>query len=271
MSKATRLFVLLGGFFIANALIAEFIGVKIFSLEKTFGFAPVNLQFFGIGDLSFNLTAGVLLWPVVFVMTDVINEYYGRKGVRLLSFLAAGLIAYAFVMFYLAIGLEPAGFWPTSHLDSLDNESARAALSLDVGNYNTAYRLVFGQGLWIIVGSLVAFLVGQFVDVFVFHRIKRLTGERRIWLRATGSTLVSQWIDSYIVLLIAFYIGAGWDLSLVLAIGTVNYIYKFAMAVLLTPLIYLAHYVIDGFLGEELATKLKSAAHAGANYETDLT
>ncbi len=80
MQKQTRLFIILGGFFVANALIAEFIGVKIFSLEKSLGLSPVNLSFLGNTDLSFNLTAGVLLWPVVFVMTDVINEYYGRKG-----------------------------------------------------------------------------------------------------------------------------------------------------------------------------------------------
>ena len=258
--KATRLFIVLGGFFVANALIAEFIGVKIFSLEKTFGIQPVAWQLFGFDDLSFNLTAGVLLWPIVFVMTDVINEYFGKKGVRLLSFLAAGLIAYAFVIFFVGIRLIPADFWPTSHLDGIADSLSRENLQLQVGNYNTAFRLVFGQGLWIIIGSLVAFLIGQLVDVLVFHRIKLLTGEKAIWLRATGSTLVSQFIDSYIVLFIAFYIGAGWSLSLVLAIGTVNYIYKFVMAIALTPLIYLAHYVIDRYLGEELATRMKESA-----------
>ena len=109
-----------------------------------------------------------------------------------------------------------------------------------------------------------AFLIGQLVDVFVFHRIKKWTGERRVWLRATGSTLVSQWIDSYVVLMIAFYIGAGWDITLVLAIGTVNYIYKFVMAVVLTPLIYLAHFAIDKFLGEPVASEMKAAAHGGS-------
>ena len=263
MSKATRLFILLGGFFIANALIAEFIGVKIFSLEESFGLSPVNLSFFGIEALSFNLTAGVLLWPVVFVMTDIINEYYGKQGVRLLSFMAAGLIVYAFIMFFFAIRLEPAGFWPTSHLDSIADPANREAFKMEVGNYNTAYRLVFGQGLWIIAGSLVAFLIGQFVDVFVFHRIKKWTGEKSIWLRATGSTLVSQWIDSYVVLLIAFYIGAQWDLKLVLAIGTVNYIYKFVMAVVLTPVIYAGHYLIEEYLGHDVAARMKAAAQAG--------
>jgi uncharacterized PurR-regulated membrane protein YhhQ (DUF165 family) len=261
LNKETRLFIVLGGFFVANAIIAEFIGVKIFSLEKTLGIKQAHLDLFGKDGLSFNLTAGVLLWPVVFVMTDVINEYFGRKGVRLLSFLAAGLISYAFIMCFLAIHLTPADFWPTSHIKPGLSEDAQTAIRTGVGDYNAAFKLVFGQGLWIIIGSLVAFLVGQIIDVFVFHRIKRATGEKAIWLRATGSTLVSQFIDSFVVLIIAFYIGADWTLSLVLAIGVVNYIYKFVMAIVLTPVIYLAHWIIDGYLGHEVAHRMRHEAH----------
>ena len=91
-NKAVTLFIILGGFFVANALVAEFIGVKIFSLERTLGIEPFQFSFFGEDNLGFNLTAGVLLWPVVFVMTDIINEYYGLKGIRFLSFLTVGLI-----------------------------------------------------------------------------------------------------------------------------------------------------------------------------------
>ena len=248
-TKKTNLFLALGGFFIANALIAEFIGVKIFSLEKTFGFNPVNWKIFGY-ELSFQMTAGVLLWPIVFIMTDIINEYFGTKGVRKLSYLAAGLIAYAFIMVSGAIGLTPADFWLVKDLGN--------GINLDM---NAAYNSIFGQGLWIIIGSLVAFLVGQLVDVYVFHYVKKKTGEKAIWLRATGSTLISQLIDSFVVLFIAFYIGAGWDIKLVLAICIINYIYKFTMAVVLTPLLYVAHAIIDRYLGKELAEKmLKEAA-----------
>ena len=93
--RATRLFVLLTGFFVCNAVIAEFIGIKIFALEETLGLAPFNWDLFGQTG-SLNFTAGVLLWPVVFVMTDVINEYFGRRGVRFISLLTVGLILYAF-------------------------------------------------------------------------------------------------------------------------------------------------------------------------------
>ncbi len=258
--KRTILFILLGGFFIANALIAEFIGVKIFSLEKSLGFSPLDLRIFGEESLSFNLTAGVLLWPVVFVMTDVINEYFGRRGVKILSYLAVALIIYAFVMFYLGIRLTPADFWPSSHIPASLPQEDQLLIKSKVSDYDYAFGLVFGQGLWIIVGSLVAFLIGQLLDVMVFQYIKRATGEKMVWLRATGSTLISQFVDSFVVLLIAFYIGAGWDLSLVLAIGVVNYLYKFVMAVILTPAIYLAHFLIDAFLGDAVAQEMKHQA-----------
>ena len=96
-NKLTRLFLILAGFIISNALIAELIGVKIFSVEKIFGLSPYQWEIFGVENIGLSMSAGVLLWPVVFVMTDIINEYYGVKGVKLLSYLTVGLILYSFV------------------------------------------------------------------------------------------------------------------------------------------------------------------------------
>ena len=253
-NKVNRLFLFLAGIFLTNAFIAEFMGVKIFSLEESLGFDSMNWSLFGVEGLGFNLSAGVLLWPVVFVLTDVINEYFGIRGVRLLSNAAVLLILYGFIMVYFAIALEPNDWWQYE-AGILDKDPTRHINDMDM-----AFRRILGQGLWIIVGSLIAFLIGQIVDVFTFHRIKKVTGEGKVWLRATGSTLVSQLIDSFIVLFIAFYIGADWDIVRVVAIGLVNYTYKFAMAILLTPLIYLAHFLIDKFLGEQLAHELKEKA-----------
>ena len=255
-NKPTRLFIILAGIFIANALIAEIIGVKIFSLEKTLGIPPLHVRLFG-NDLSVNLTAGVLLWPVVFIMTDIINEYYGMKGVRFLSYLTAGLIVFAFLVFYGAMKLAPADFFISSKQGS------------GVPDMSKAYNSVLGQGGFIIIGSLTAFILGQLIDVFVFHKIKKSTGEKRIWLRATGSTLVSQFIDSFVVLFIAFYIGTRvnasendfvWPFGLFIAVGLVNYIYKFLVAILLTPVIYLVHGWIENYLGHEMAAEMKKAA-----------
>jgi len=253
-SKGTKLFLFLGGFFVANALVAEFVGVKIFSVERTFGLEPSNWTILGIEGLGLNMTAGAILWPIVFVMTDIINEYFGQKGVRVLSYFTVMLILYAFFMIYFAIQLSPESWW--QNLSGLNEEDPSKSIS----NMQLAFSKIFGQGMWIIFGSIIAFLVGQIVDVVVFHKIKQVTGEKKIWLRATGSTLVSQFIDSFVVLFIAFYIGADWDLVRVLVIGMVGYTYKFSMAIILTPLIYIAHHFIEIYLGEELAEKLKADA-----------
>ena len=246
--KPTKLFVIFTAFFVANALIAECIGGKIFSLEKLFGLVPSSFTLFGQKALSFNLTCGVLLWPLEFVMTDIVNEFYGPKAVRRISYTAVALITYAFVMFYFAIGVPPADFWYGSGVKD------------GIPDMNKAFNGIFGQGMWIILGSLVAFLVSQIVDVTVFHKIKKYTGEKKMWLRATGSTLISQLVDSFIVLFIAFKIGKGWSWQLVLAICLVNYTYKFTMAVILTPLIYFVEKWIEKYLGHETTYKMKQAA-----------
>lgn len=247
--KERILFIILGGFFICNAVLAEIIGVKLFSVEEALGFEVANFSLLGEEGLSFTMTAGVLLWPAVFIMTDIINEYFGMRGVRVLSWLAAVLIAYAFIMVALARWLPPAGFWEFTTLED------GSAFSREM-----AFDTIFRQGMWIIVGSLVAFLIGQFLDVIVFHRLKKVTGERYLWLRATGSTLISQFIDSFVVLFIAFYIGGDLSLPRVIALGLVGYSYKFAVAILLTPILYLLHAVIDKWLGKELSQKMLAAA-----------
>ena len=252
-NKATRLFLVLGGFFIANALIAELMGSKLFSLEATLGLNPANLKFFG-ESFSFNLTAGVVLWPVVFIMTDIINEYYGPKGVRFLSYFTIVIIGYAFLMFLLGIELAPASFWQKDYYRGVPDS-------------NLAFAGIFGQSQAIIIASLIAFLVAQLLDVYVFHKIKKATGEGKVWLRATGSTLVSQFIDSFVVLFIAFYVAPRivgniepWSFTLVMAICIGNYLYKFAVAVIMTPVIYGVHALIDRYLGKDLAAEMKLAA-----------
>lgn len=249
--RPTKLFIGFAAFFVANALIAECIGGKIFSLEKVFGFDPVNLTLFGHSGLSFSLTCGVLLWPLEFVMTDIVNEYYGPKAVKRISYTAVALISYAFLMFYASIHIPYADWWPASKSEE------------GVPDMQVAFNGIFGQGMWIIAGSLVAFLVSQLVDVTVFQYIRKLTGENKVWLRATGSTLVSQLIDSFIVLAIAFKLGSDWTWTQVIAVGCVNYMYKFAIAILLTPVIYVAESAIERYVGKETAIRMKQSALAG--------
>ncbi len=248
LSRAQVLLVVLAGFFVANALLAEFVGVKIFALEATLGIDPWHWNLLGVAG-TLNFTSGVLLWPFVFILTDTVNEYFGRRGVRMISWLTVVFIVYAFLAAYVSIQLAPADFWVAANAD------------LGTPDIQRAYGQIFGQGLWTIGGSIVAFLAGQLIDVTIFYRIRRATGERYVWLRATGSTAVSQLIDSFVVLYIAFVIGPQkWPIPQFLAVGTVNYLYKMSAAIALIPLLYLMRRGIERYLGAETAAAMRAEA-----------
>lgn len=245
--KPAKLFLFMTSFFVANALIAECIGNKLFSLEALLGLPVRPFTLLGQEGLTYTLTCGVLLWPLEFVMTDIINEYYGPRAVRRISYIAVALIGYAFIAFFLAIHM-PAdkNFWTGSQQAS------------GVPDMQAAFTSIFGQSMRIIFGSLTAFLVSQVLDVWIFHRIKKVTGEKKVWLRATGSTAISQMVDSFIVLAIAF--GPLWGWQRVLAVGVINYSYKLTMAIVLTPVIYLVEHRIERYLGREETMQLKLEA-----------
>jgi uncharacterized integral membrane protein (TIGR00697 family) len=177
------------------------------------------------------MSLGILPWPIVFITTDLINEYFGEKGVKKLSLITAALIAYTFIL--LLIGLNI----PAVKGDGLITDDQFSA--------------VFGQSMWIIVGSITAFLVSQLIDVTLFHFLKNRTGEKMLWLRSTGSTIISQLFDSFIVLGIAFWLPGKINSETFVASAFTGYSVKLLIAIGLTPLIYLGHYLIDNYLGTE--------------------
>ena len=239
-SKLNKIFIFLTGIFITNAIVAEILGTKIFDISIF---------------KDFSLSVGVLIWPVVFITTDIINEYFGKKGVKRISYFTILLISYVFIIIFLSTKLTPNTYW--LNINQLDNNG-------NAFDINYAYNTIFLQSTGIIVGSIFAFLIAQILDVYVFQNLKRLTGGRFIWLRATGSTLISQLIDSFVVLMIAFYFlapeGKSWSISQVINVGIDNYTFKFFVAIMITPLIYLAHYIIDRYLGNNLSEKVKEIA-----------
>lgn len=246
--KLLNIYVLLSSFFIGNAILAEFIGVKIFNLERTLGFINSG------SEGKINLSIGVIIWPFVFITSDILNEYFGKKGVRRISFITAGIIAYASVIVAVGTSLAPADFWlKANNVDTYGN-------NFDI---NFAYTKIFRMGIGIIIGSIIAFLVSQLVDVYVFHYFKKITGHRFLWVRATGSTVISQLIDSYLILFIAFYLLGNWSIDRIFSVGTFQYLYKIAFAILLTPLIYLAHHYIDKYLGRDNSQKVIEKADEG--------
>ncbi len=239
-NKLNNIFIILTGIFITNAIIAEILGTKIFdfSLLK-----------------NFSLSVGVLIWPVVFITTDIINEYFGKSGVKKISYFTIILILYVFLIVFLSTKLTPNTYW--LNINSTDNSG-------NPFDIDYAYNTIFLQSTGIIIGSVFAFLIAQLLDVFIFQKIKKITKGKFIWLRATGSTLISQLIDSFVVLTIAFYFlapeGKEWSINQVFVVGFDNYTFKFFVAIIITPFIYLAHYLIDSYLGKDLAEKAKEQA-----------
>jgi len=245
--KLNKLFYILSGIFIANVILAELTGVKIFSLTSFLGIENWHLPFSGDAKLDLNMSVGILIWPFVFILSDIVNEYFGKSGVQRISILAAILVLYCSVIILISTKLPPAGFW--QELNGKD----QAGNPLDI---NFAYTVIFSQGISIIAGSITAFLLSQFVDVYTFHWIRKITGHKKLWLRATGSTIVSQLIDSFVILTVAFYIMGNWSITQVLQVGTMQYLYKVSFAILLTPLVYLFHYIIDKYLGVKKAEEV---------------
>lgn len=237
--KKSNLFFFLSLFFIGNALLAELTGAKIFDFGGLFSFfsrPEGNLPSL-LSDMS--MSVGVLIWPLVFITSDILNEYFGRQGVRRVSLITAGLILYALFFIILANHLPPAKFWLENNQTSPDGKP------FDI---NYAYKIVLGQGANIILGSITAFLLSQLIDAYTFHYLKRITRHRFLWLRATGSTVISQVIDSFVVLFMAFYLLGNWSLSQVLHVAILQYAYKVGLAILLTPVIYLMHWIIEKYL-----------------------
>ena len=226
------LFIILAGLFITNAVTAELISNKLIQI-------PIQFELFGQKFGPFATIIGILPWPVVFLLTDLMNEFYGQKAVRKLSWITAGLIAYCFFIVGISLWI-PA--YEIKGSDLADNAS---------------YVKVFGQSQMIIVGSICAFLVSQLLDAFLFDKIKHKTGNRFIWLRSTGSTVISQLIDSYIVLYVGFVLPGKMSLGTYMSVAPTNYLLKLLIAIGLTPLIYLGHYILRKYLNshEEMNVK----------------
>jgi len=216
-SRKDLVYLILSGLFVCNAILGEVLGGKLIQVGP------------------YVMSMGVIPWPIVFLSTDLINEYFGKPGVRRLTFLTVALILYAFAVIFGAMSVPAAPVSPVQ-----DRE----------------FAIVFGQSLWIIVGSVIAFLVSQLTDVVVFWLFRDRTNGRHLWLRATGSTAASQVIDTFVILGIAFWLPGKISTDAFFRLAFANYSYKFLIAVGLTPLIYVAHGAIDRYLGREEAEAL---------------
>lgn len=213
----------LGGLFVASLLVADITGVKLFRIS--------------LAGLTVQHSCGMLAFPVTFLLTDLVNEYFGARAARRLVWLGLAMGCFAFVVINAALALPR---W-------------EAPFNLAPGSFEA----VFANSRVMYVASLSAYLVGSLLDITVFGWLKRLTGGRLVWLRATGSTVVSQFIDSFIVTWLAFSVGrlllptdtAPMPFDEVLKTAVTGYTLKFVLAVGLTPVIYLGRVVLSRGFG----------------------
>ena len=234
------------GFFVA----AEVLGGKLFRFTF-FGLGPDDL---GLGDgTEFAATAGILAFPLTFVMTDIVNEYYGRPIVRLFTWIGIGVNLLLQPVIRAAIAVPAISFTP----------------GISDQDMQRGFEIAFGQTTSIVVASLCAFALAQWLDVQVFTWLRRATGGKYLWLRAQGSTIVSQVADTFVVIFLAFVLiprftgGEPWTVANAASVSLTNYVYKFVLAVGITPVLYLVHSAVDAYLGKEAAEALVHHAHPG--------
>ena len=237
LTRPQKLYVVCAAVFLTALVVAEATASKFFTAFEL----PFTLTIFGMEFTRVTMTAGVIAFPITFIITDVLNEYYGKRGIRYVTFVGMAMIVFEFVLLYVALAV------PVDPSSPVPQE---------------AFEQVFGNSLRVIVGSLTAYLVGQLVDITLFHWLRQLTNGRALWLRATGSTFGSQFIDTFIVLTVAF--AGQLAFQEILAITLFNYAYKFLIAIGITPVIYMVHWAMDAYLGHETAQALiEQAEHEG--------
>jgi queuosine precursor transporter len=224
LTKQQQLYSYLSAVFVAALLLGDLTGGKAFGVE---------FRVFGL-HYSQPVSVGLFSFPITFLLTDIVNEFYGTKGARFLTMLGMWMAVFAFVVLNVSQlpRAEPNSFFT-------DGEFSK----------------VFGVGSKLFVASIIAYLCGQFLDIQVFAFWKTLTQSRHLWLRATGSTIVSQVVDTFVINYLFWYVfpsvgsaeprPLGWVTSK--AVG--EYVIKFIVAVGLTPAVYGLHELLVRKLG----------------------
>ncbi len=213
------LFLTLVGVFLTSLLLGNLIAGKVAG--------------FSVAGHDVSMSAGAIPFPLTFILTDILNEFYGRRVVRRVTFLGFAMTALAFLMLLVAAALP---WMAAAHEPGWQ------------GLPPSAWNSVFTGATQIQIASMVAYLVGQLLDISLFFAIKKWTGDRALWLRATGSTLVSQLIDSTLVTMIGF---SALPMAVQLDMIQAGYLIKVASAIALTPVLYALHALIERTWGIE--------------------
>jgi queuosine precursor transporter len=217
LDKRLMLFVVLAGVFITSLIVGDLIGVKLFEVR--------------LGPMVAVMSAGMLPFPITFLLTDILNEFYGKKAARFVTWVGFAMALFAFAVIAASVQV------PWAPLTKAPDFN---------GTVEGSFNNVFTGSQRILVASMIAYLVGQFCDIAVFNQLKKLSNNRLLWLRATGSTVVSQLIDTVVVQFVAW--SGVLPTPTILNIIYTSYAVKLLVAVGLTPLVYAGHALLQRYL-----------------------
>ncbi len=224
MAHRHIVFLWMTSIFLTCLVVANLTGSLLFSFDLPFN-TPIGQRVL--------LSAGIIPFPVTFILTDLLNEFYGKQAARFVTLI--GFIMSLLVFVFLSIGEH----LPTDAISPLTH-----------GQYIHFSGLYTGM----FTASLLAYGVGQLLDIQVFHVFRQWTGSRLIWVRAQGSTLISQLFDSLIVTFVAF--SGTLAVSDMAQLALSNYTWKFLIVVLITPLLYLGHTILKRTLARASTANL---------------
>ena len=211
MNFKDRFYLILTGIFIASLISCNLI------FQKFFTWTPFGLY-------TFELSVGILPYPITFLVTDLISELYGKKKAD--QVVISGLIASVFVMGVVLL----ANYVPNTSWSPVNDE---------------LFQKVFGLQGPAVFASMIAYLSAQFIDVRVFHFWKKLTKGKHLWLRNNGSTIVSQFVDTAAVLILLCSAGVI-EWSRFLSLLENGFLFKITVALIDTPIIYGVIYILKG-------------------------
>jgi uncharacterized integral membrane protein (TIGR00697 family) len=214
LDTRSKLLLSLAGLFVTSLVVGDLIGVKLFV----------------VGGTTFS--AGFIPFPITFLLTDLLNEFYGKKVARAVTWVGFSMAVFTLIILTIAVSLPPSPI-----TEAADWTGVR----------QPDFEKVFGGSRRILVASMVAYLFAQFTDIWVFNRLKAVTHGRLLWLRATGSTVFSQLIDTVVIQTLAWQDAL--DVRVLVGLIVSSYLGKLVIAVGLTPLVYLGHGVVTRWLG----------------------
>ncbi|MEM0953872.1 MAG: queuosine precursor transporter [Pseudomonadota bacterium] len=234
--RRERVFLVLAGVFICAMTMLNILGIT---------------RFIQMGPLQ--LAVGTLPYPITFLCTDLICELYGKRRANFMVTLGLGLNFFILGFIYLG-NLMPAV--PADALPPWQMLQLAAPVSLPDGslleNQVELYQLIYATTSGAVFASMMAYIAAQYCDVQLFHFWKRVTKGKYLWVRNNFSTMISQLVDSFMVILVTFgavYMAGDMSTGMLLTLMVSNYGFKFAVAVLDTGPFYLCVYKLRGYLG----------------------